>query len=275
MESASINTPAFLLWAIEYSCPVRGFQNGSDPDHTERQLRAAMALSAARREGRIFEGYCVDPPLGFRIEEALAIYGGLETVERTCGTCPANAVRQIRTGELAGCMRMLVLPENKGDFYRRVDEAVERAGLAEECSRLFPNTQPRWQGFWVSSALSHEQVSLLANVMSAIEVEDCFGEQVTELHAGLCVARDNRLAFHAILYPRGSVERNWWRLVPHCPRCKADWKASGRGRCNVCGYVGHAAPEKKRRARGRRPYLPLARLIGEGAAGLLERFETK
>ncbi len=275
MESAPINTPAFLLWAIEYSCPIRGFQNGSDPDHTERQLRAAMALSAARREGRVLEGYCVDPPLGFRIEEALAIYGGLEMVERTCGGCSANGLARMWPGELAGCVRMFVLPEDEGDFYRRVGEAIEQAGLAEECSRLFPSAQPRWNGFWVSSPLAFDQVGFLANVLGAIESDANLGAQLTELQAGLCAARDNRLPFHASFYPRGSVEGNWWRLVPHCVRCKADWKANGRGRCDVCGYEGHPAPEKKRRARGRRPYLPLERLMGEGAADFLARYEAR
>ncbi len=274
MENAPIGTPAFLLWAIEYSCPIRGFQNGSDPDQTERQLRAAMALSAARREGRVLEGYCVDPPLGFRIEEALAIYGGLEIVERACGVCPANAVARIRPGELAGCLRMFVLPADDGEFYRRVDDVIAQAGLEEECARLFPSMQSRWHGFWVSSPLSLDQVNVLTSVMSAIEAEDRFGQQVTELHAGLCAARENQLPFHASFYPRGCVEGNWWRLVPHCPRCKADWKASGRGRCDVCGYEGHPAPEKKRRARGQRPYLPLARLMGDGAAEFLARYRA-
>src|SRR6478752_1969051 len=106
MDSAPISTPAFLLWAIEYSCPIRGFQDGTDPDHTERQLRAAIALNAARREGRVFEGYCVAEPLGFRIEEALAIYGGLEAVERTCGSCPANALARNWRRAVAGCVGM-------------------------------------------------------------------------------------------------------------------------------------------------------------------------
>lgn len=275
MDSAPISTPAFLLWAIEYSCPIRGFQNGADPDHTERQLRAAIALSAARREGRVFEGYCVDPPLGFRIDEALAIYGGVETVERTCGACPANALARIWPGELAGCLKMFVLPADDREFYRCVDEAIGRLGLSEEYLRLFGPTQPGWHGFWISSPLIGDQVRFLANSVSAIKTDSNLGEQLADLHAGLCVACENRLPFHANFYPRGCVEGNWWRLVPHCPRCKADWNSSGRGRCGVCGYEGHPAPEKKRRARGRRPYLPLERLMGKETAALfLSRYET-
>jgi hypothetical protein len=276
MDSASISTPPFLLWAIEYSCPVRGFQNGSDPDHTERQLRAAMALSAARREGRVFEGYCIEEPLGFCIDEALAIYGGLELVERTCGACPANALTRIWPGELAGCLRMFILPNEEEKFCQRVDEVIEQAGLADEYARLFHSTRSRWHGFWISSPLSLDQVKFLVDLFGVNEMEGGFGDQLAELHAGLCAARDNQLPIHASLYPRGSVEGNWWRLAPHCPRCKGGWQESGRGRCNVCGYEGHPAQAKKRRARGRRPYLPLERLMGEQEAEqFLMRYQAR
>lgn len=266
MESAPISTPAFLLWAIEYSCPIRGFQNGSDPDHAERQLRAAIALSTARREGRVFEGYCIEPPLGFRIDDALAIYGGVEAVERTCGACVANAVSRIRPGELAGCLGMFVLPEDAGEFYRRMDEVVVQAGLAEECSRLFPSTEPRWHGFWFSSRLTGEQTGFLATVSAQLSEDGLALQGLNDLRAGLGVAAEQGLAFHASLYPSGCVQNREWRLVPHCPRCKAAWALSGRGRCLTCGYEGHPAPNKKRSVRGRRPYLPLERMMGENQA---------
>ena len=72
-----MDTPEFLVWAIEHTCPSADMQDGSDPERTERQLRAARAVSDARREGRVFEGLCVNPPDGFRIDDALAVYGGL------------------------------------------------------------------------------------------------------------------------------------------------------------------------------------------------------
>src|SRR5204862_6701031 len=87
-----MDTPEFLLWALEYSCPIRGFQDGSDPERTERHLRAARAAGDAGLEGRVFEGLCVSPPSGFRIADALAIYGGLSAIEQACRDCPANAL---------------------------------------------------------------------------------------------------------------------------------------------------------------------------------------
>src|SRR5688500_13967593 len=96
-----MDTPEFLVWAIEYRCSIRGLQDGSDPERTERQLRAARACRDARREGRFFEGLCVDPPYGFRVDEALAVYGGKATVEAACRECPANALGQDQFGALA------------------------------------------------------------------------------------------------------------------------------------------------------------------------------
>jgi hypothetical protein len=93
---------------------------------------------------------------------------------------------------------------------------------------------------------------------------------------------------HVRLYPAGQIEGTWWRLVAHCPQCKAEWPvASGRRqppddaeatqspnhrgahaprspRCNVCNYVGHPAPDKKRRPRGKRPYTRLDNILGGG-----------
>src|SRR5262245_14654978 len=107
-----MDTPEFLVWAIEYTCPIRGSQDGSDPERTERQLRARRAVSEARRCGRVFEGLCVEPPNGFRVDEALAVYGGAKAVERACGECPANAMAEMEAGALAGCYGIVAMPED-------------------------------------------------------------------------------------------------------------------------------------------------------------------
>src|SRR4051794_22497154 len=109
-----MDTSEFLIWAIEYSCPVRGSENGDDSERVERQLRAARAVSDARREERVFEGFCVEPPSAFRIDDALAVYGGIAAVERTCQGCPANAVARISAASLAGCFGIVSMsPEIK------------------------------------------------------------------------------------------------------------------------------------------------------------------
>jgi hypothetical protein len=269
-------TPPFLQWAIGYQCPIRAFQDGSDPERTERQLRAAIATSEALRQGRIFEGHAVDEPLAFRVEEALALYGGLSKVEETCGDCPANAMATRRPEALAGCVGLFALPADERDFCNRIEASIEKLCLADNYSELFPATRPRWHGFWIQAPLAADQVELLADVFGDVKAYFDSDESTKALQAGLSVARDKKLQFYATLYPRGTIENNWWRLVAHCPRCMAEWKSVGRGRCEVCGYEGHPAPDKKRRARGRRPYLPLARLMGEqNAVEFLERYRSR
>jgi hypothetical protein len=262
---SAASTPPFLLWAVGYKCPIRGFQDGSDPERTERQLRAALATSEARRAGRVFEGYAVDEPLGFRIGEALALYGGLAKVEETCGACPANAVAMHQAGALAGCVGMLALPIHPFNFYEQIERTIDACGLADDYSRLFSTTRPRWFGFWMSSPVTVEQTSFLAIVFEKLKLDHDSDTCMKSLLAGLCVARDRNLPLHARIYPRGAIVKSWWQLEAHCPRCTAECGIAAEC-CKVCDYEGRPAPQKKRRARGRRPYLPLARLMGEQKA---------
>jgi hypothetical protein len=255
-----MNTPEFLVWAIEYRCPIRGFQDGSNPERTERHLRAARAYGDALREGRVFEGLCVDPPQAFRIEDALEIYGGRQAVEQQCSPCPVNSLR----GGLAGCYG--VLPIN--------DDLRRAVGRSERLDELFSRTNPRWYGLWMGSGLSGEQLSYLIEVFESPEVAALHQREVDELCEGLRAALRSNVPLHATLYPAGRVEGPWWRLVEHCPKCKAAWSDPKTGECHTCGYVGHPAPDKKRHARGRRPFAPLTQLLGEQAAEFLVRYEA-
>jgi hypothetical protein len=254
-----METPEFLLWALEYACLIRGQQDGTDPEKTERQLRAARAVSDARQEGREHEGIAVDPPNGSRVAEALAIYGGEREVARACSTCPANAPSS-PAGQWAGCFGFVVLPSPCNAIRRHCLESPlarrsleSLASVAADQARGEETLKPAW---------------------------DDFG-------AAIQVARERDLPMHVRLYPPGRVEGTWWKLAPHCPRCKAEWPtgsspSAAEGvpcialRCSVCGYVGHPAPDKKRRARGMRPYYPLDRLLGgEQAMAFMGRYESR
>src|SRR4029079_19479951 len=122
-----VETPEFLIWAIEYSCPVRGLQDGTDPERTERQLRAARAVSDAQHERRVFEGFGVQAPNGFRIADALAVYGSTEAVELACGECSANALAEIDGGALTGCYGIVPLPGAPAGMHEVVEQAIARA----------------------------------------------------------------------------------------------------------------------------------------------------
>ena len=262
-------TPEFLLWAIEYSCPIRGEQDGSDPERTERQLRAARAASAAQLEGRIFEGLAVDEPFGFRVHDALAIYGGASQVHRCCGACPVNVLAPLDSASACGCYGFVPLPLDPRPIHAAIERGMEVARPRRELV-----TRPGWYGLWLETPLWGECLSDMFSILQASPVEDRDCRQAIErLMLGLNVAFNENRKLHVRLYPPGRVEGNWWRLEPHCPRCKAQWPGEHSRACRVCGYVGHPAPQQKRRARGRRPYYPLERLLGsQEAAAFLVRY---
>jgi hypothetical protein len=267
MEPA-ISTPEFLIWTIEQTCPLRGALDGSEPGRIERQLRAARAVSEAERDGRVFEGLCIDPPCGFRIDEALTIYGGEAAARRACGNCPVNALAETDPAGLAGCFGILALPDDATEFHAAIGR-----GIADR-SRFFPNTRPQWYGLWLSRFHEAETLRNLFLVLQAARLER---PSVGDLLMALNTSYNLGSRLYTQLYPPGQVEGPWWRLAPHCPRCKAVWNDCGRGECPVCGYDGHPAAEKKRHARGRRPYFPLARLLGsdQAAGEFLKRYENR
>ena len=267
----AVPTPEFLVWALEYSCSIRGFQDGRDPERTERQLRAGREVSDARREGRIFEGICVRPPSGFHVQDALAIYGGLAVVEAACRNCPANAIGTQDSDALAGCYGLVVLPPQPEAFHQAIDQALHRQG------NLLPaewtDTSPAWYGFWQKSPLAAEVTPAVAAIL---EDSGCSSEAqgMAELIIALRLSHASHIPLHVVAYPHGRVESTHWRLLPHCPRCKAPWPDEAARRCETCSYVGPPAPDRKRKARGQRPYLPLARLLGADAADdFLVRYE--
>jgi len=276
LETPTKATPEFLVWALEHSCPVRGFQDGSDPERTERQLRAARTVSEARRDGRVFERFCVDPPNGFREDEALAIYGGPAAVEQVCGECPANALAAAEARALAGCYGIVALPEDPSAFYEAIEDAIKRAYPNSDWSPLCAVTTPRWHGLWIRSPLKAEQLLVRYRVLKAAAIEnDALRECVQQMLTGMNTALDADCRFHVALYPRGHVKGAEWRLVAHCPRCKAAWGRVGSRHCEVCGSDGPPAPDRKRKARGLRPYFPLERVLGkECAADFLVRYQA-
>jgi hypothetical protein len=226
---SALSTPEFLIWSLEYRCPVRGLEDGRDPERAERHLRAARAASDALAEGRVIDGLALAPPLGFRLADALTIYGGAAALEQHCRHCPAN----VSESGWAGCFGMTPLPPHDEALYRLL----------------------------IESPLSHEQAALLGKLLAEQESSS----PLAELCRALDVTCKGCVPLHVRLFPRGRVEGMWWRLDPHCPRCKAPWP-TGRKCCGACQYVGHPAPDKKRRARGTRPYYPLDRLLGTARA---------
>lgn len=258
-----METPAFILWALEHICPPRGFEDGSLPERVERQLRAARAVSDAHREDRIFEGLCFDPPCAFKIDESLTIYGGIQTLQRACRDCPANASPQHDLTPLAGCFGLLPLPT----------AAASSLANATELLTQFPSTTPPWFGLWLQSPLGPDQAKPLRTILTGADLGPEARRPLAEFIAALHITINRDIPLHLVHYPPGRVEGRTWRLVPHCPRCKASWPQPASRHCQTCSYNGAPAPDKKRLARGQRPYFPLDRLLGpELAAATLKRY---
>ena len=233
-----MDTPAFLLWALEYTCTIRGFEDGTNPERVERQLRAARATSDAVREDRVLDGLCLDPPYGFHIAEALELYGGLSAVQAACHGCPANALAQHDERSLAGCFGLVPLPPNVERLY----------------------------ALWMRSPIGAAGAQALHDALANIETDAPIARCIFELRAALTLVIEHDRPLHILHFPSGRVEGPLWRLIPHCPSCKAPWREPACRCCAVCGFEGAAAPDKKRQARGRRPYYPLERLLGSTAA---------
>lgn len=261
-----MDTPAFLIWSIEYQCPVRGFETGREAERVERLLRAARAASDALQEGRVLDGVCLSPPHGFRLDESLAIYGSQETLNAACHGCPANALSQLRADTWAGCFGMVPLPGSMDELERRL------ASLPPELG--FGMSPPIWPRLWIQSPIEPTRAGVLAALLLAGGFQD-LGVGFEELRLGLMTAAVEHLPAHVVAFPPGRAEQGWWRLVLHCPQCKSPWGEQGNRRCDVCGYRGPPAPDKKRRVRGRRPYVLLERLLGVAAAAeLLRKYEA-
>jgi hypothetical protein len=290
-----MSTPEFLVWAIERRCELRQIAGFEDPERTERHLRTLRAYSEAAAEGRVVDGICVEPdvcssrlqpadnPLkrvttnGFRVEDALSLYGGLSAAAAACRDCAANALQQENPNSLAGCFGMVPLPPMESEIHVAVEKAIDRLNLRANVEMNFPRTKPAWYGLWMHSPLDAPRSLLLQIILRSAgggDLDDV--RTINQMILGLSTAYEHALPLHVRLYPPGDVRGVWWNLVPHCQICHAPWPDPQREQCQVCGYVGRPASPPKRRARGTRPYWPLERMLGkEKAAEFLRRFEAR
>lgn len=243
-------TPEFLCWAIEWQCPLRELLPAHDPEKVERQLRAARAVADARAEGRVRDGLAVsaDGALGFRIADALALYGGEARVGECCGACPANARAAHVVPSYAGCYGLLPLPEPREEF-------LARTLKFPRAHELFPPTTWPWYGWWAQSPLGHPQIEYLQQTIGELArcAEFANHQALQELAAALATCKARQLTMSAQLFPSGAIQERWWLLDPHCGHCRAPWKMNGN-HCAMCGQTQHPAAAKKRRVRGTRPY---------------------
>ncbi len=266
-------TPEFVRWTLAQSCALRDETDVTDPEQAERQLRSLRELSIARAERRIVQGVCLahdalahrdsTQARGFLASEVLAAYGGEALVTSQCTMCPANVLPGESPGErLAGCFGLLIL---ESPLVEQFEAAIEQV---RACDRMrfdaaFLASQPRHYGVW-ATPLESPQVALLVEIFRELQHDEA-SREVTEFCRALQLAQATGISLQARLYPPGVVQSLAWTVASHCPRCRAPMTMAAR-RCLTCQFVGRALPEKKRKPRGQRPYVPLARFLGERAA---------
>jgi hypothetical protein len=277
-----MHTPSFVVWALERHCPLRQIAGWEDPERTERLLRAARAYDEARAEGRILDGIALgagackrtdpaDAP-AFRVDTALAVYGGTDALHAACRDCPANALAGHHGRLVAGCFGMWPLPNDLDGFVADASRQVGATGSVVAAIPATVTVRPAWYGLWLESPLASAAAEALAAVVRQLEVRDADSAAGRdELALALDASARRGIPLHVRLYPPGRVRGPWWELVEHCGRCRAPWL--GRGPCRVCGQSLHPASHKRRHIRGSRPFVELARLMSrERAAELLHRF---
>lgn len=249
-------TPEFLCWAIERQCSLREMLPENQPDKVERHLRAARMTADALFEQRVVNDLATssDGAMGFRVSEAIALYGGEEQLRATCSPCPANVAALSQTPSYAGCFGMFPVPEPAEVFWDKLQPAD---------GELFAPTTIPWYGWWLQSPLSPAQCRSLAGTFAAAAGDEPLAENrpLLELATALKLCAERELAFSCRLYPEGEIDGVWWNLKEHCPVCRASWRVA-QGRCGMCGQTRAPANPVKRRVRGTRPYRLLEQIRG-------------
>ncbi len=300
------STPAHLRWALGINCPWRRADHRSVAESTARQLRIPQEFAIARRQNRIFDGWCFRDTIpltakqevwGFNVSETLRPFGGLDHLASTCHHCPANAgcckplvsnqpntESEFFPSALAGCFGWVRDTDDLGSmpnsanhcvdhWSRQFEMSIDRIGKTGEWSEAFIATAPLWFGIWCRSPLNSSQLDLLCEIGSQWPTENVPGQHTSdwqELFQAIGAASRESLPLHVEWVNAGHSDGVHWRLPGFCPNCRAPREENNRV-CVVCGNAQVSEPSRIRKVLGLRPYIDLRRVLGESAAYDLHR----
>lgn len=283
MPPSETTTPAFVLWSLIHPCELRTqFADWEQPERTERTLRALQELSRAQAEQRVFEGFALhadvaqqcgndQPPLAFAVDEVYEGFGGESFVRDLCGSCPANVV--VDGKGLAGCFGM-IYEWGAAELEQAFETILDQIELQAKTSEVFPATTPRFYGLWMPESYNRAQLELL-QVIIAVFANEYSSPQTAALKAAIDASLKHDLTLRADFYPAGVLLGRSWTLATHCKDCRAVRDDSNKP-CGVCGNRLPSHTPKRRNARGIRPYMNLADIIGEtNVAVFLQRYFEK
>jgi hypothetical protein len=281
-------TPPFLLWSLRYDCRLREEATSNFGIPLWRQLSPLQAFSDCRAEGRVFEGIALaavsdfacepqETPPGFLIDEVLAYYGGEAAVDGLCHGCPANATHPDVPLAVACCCGILADNATQIPLHQLVSQIVEQSTKpadSSDVSSVFQATNPSWYGLWLETPLVAQRLRLLepifAEAYASATGQGIFvGDGARQLATFLSAMRRalaHNLFLDVELFPSGytTAEKDWY-VDSHCYRCQAVMDAEAKS-CDVCQRQGGPHPQLRRRARGNRPFRPLAGLLGQQVA---------
>lgn len=179
----SRETPEFIAYALVHDCALRSGRDPHDPLQVERCLRPLRAYSEAVADDRIRDGIVIDrirddrgidhldacgtaaitpqeprAAAGFRADEMLAAYGGLEQITHECGECPACVAHPTAGPRVAGCFGWIVPDSNDAPDANCWSRAIRSCSRDCDLGNTFLSTNPPWYGLWAQSPLSHDQL---------------------------------------------------------------------------------------------------------------------
>tara|TARA_B100000945_G_scaffold184443_1_gene147872 strand:- start:1983 stop:2912 length:930 start_codon:yes stop_codon:yes gene_type:complete len=286
-------TPEFLRWALAHACALKDFPKWTDPNRTERHLRAIRVYQNAVNQDRILNGVAVEPiqdasvdvaeVLGFRVHDVFEFYGDPEAVSKTCEVCPANAMKMLDSSAWVGCFGMMPvnevalpdlvgeLPNGSVDMRELLQQVLkEDSELVERIYEAFDKTSPSWYGLWISRTPSLKQRAIQLEVVEAVlQRTPCTVSAAWDaFHRGLRLSVEQNIPLHVQLVPEAETDGVYWFVDSHCGRCGAiasSEKHTGT-QCLVCKNEGRPRQPQRRFVRGKRPYWKMTRFLGEDGA---------
>jgi hypothetical protein len=244
------DTRQVVLWTLGKRCPLR------QQDDWENPLTAIKALGAYRTYSRlrerkggfgIFDDVCVTgvtasvkseantfydyPADGFIVSKQISQIGGLPSLLRLCGECPANTDKD----GLAGCNGHLSQEFYSKEGDQQLERLINQLGIGPNLDSIFPSTRRHWFRFWIHSPIPPAAIPLLRQLFGAVfeeglQVLKNFGRQDLGKFEDLKTFLDaldlsvaGNISLHVRLTPPGHTDFGWYTVFAHCPRCK--WEA--------------------------------------------------
>lgn len=264
-------TPPFLRWAIGQACPLRDVDVDNLADQTFRQLRNLRELSNGYRQHRVMDGICVHPaPMGdadllrgFHVDEVFDYFGDAQSLQATCGKCPANCSAAVET-DWAGCFGLVPVDLNFTFGHTPASQVLPHDSLAEIVDPILGQPLGFYR-LWIDRWVDPQGLAKLADVFHQAASQRPNHDALQQFANACRRCADHRLGLFVELVPAGFSDGVHWRLSRGCIRCRYHGQQPReKGTpCPVCGN-GHADDSgRKAKVLGLRPYLLLQRVIGK------------